>query len=708
MCESRPINYPKLSDNIEELLEKHRFKSKSSKKWVIKESRKNNKSYWFNMKTGESQWTNPFLSEGIAALFLTYDNIYGFMDKCLENMNIYIHPKYPDKVDNKYRRYIIKDIIETSWGDMSIVRATINLLKSALSNKENKWFVLLSGDTSPTYHTSEELFYFLARSNGRSFFDVNPNYSNKTSQWWILNRKDAETIVNSEIIKLDIEKTDGAPDEFYFLTLLKKKDPEYEFNNFKSTYTEWLPNVTTKHPVTFNKLLINDIDSIRNYGSFFIRKTLEGFNFNSEDSIYGSLQSQVFVLTIGSETNQSELISKIGLFQKAGFFILALIPVGEINKEITRRCIKIYSVIYGLLGASEDSLRSILNITTYILPEKFDYSKITSKENIDVNEITTIMGTIKAEKKPLPKFVRRTPAATGVPVPTPAPTQPVKIEDSSNINININPEVSTKKKEKPLKFVHITKCGGTTIENIGKENNIDWGRFDEEYKKALLASKERMKKDWWHTPPRYFEADYLKKILEDNDFFTVVRNPYERVVSEYYDNIGGPEVKSEDVKKFNKSIEAYLKNMQDKMKDISSPLCCHHVPQYLYIYDKNGNKIVKNIIKLENMNKEFNELMTKYGYNFKLDKDKKENIGKKHFGVKDISPKNIELINELYNEDFNNFGYSKINVSSDKKKGGRGQRVGSFSVNKRAKKSRKLIKKQNKKRLTRKNRKTRK
>ena len=34
---------------------------------------------------------------------------------------------------------------------------------------------------------------------------------------------------------------------------------------------------------------------------------------------------------------------------------------------------------------------------------------------------------------------------------------------------------------KQLKFIHITKCAGTSIEDIGIENNILWGRFHTEY-----------------------------------------------------------------------------------------------------------------------------------------------------------------------------------------------------------------------------------
>ena len=32
---------------------------------------------------------------------------------------------------------------------------------------------------------------------------------------------------------------------------------------------------------------------------------------------------------------------------------------------------------------------------------------------------------------------------------------------------------------KELRFLHITKTGGSSIENVGKDNNFLWDRFDE-------------------------------------------------------------------------------------------------------------------------------------------------------------------------------------------------------------------------------------
>ena len=101
--------------------------------------------------------------------------------------NIYIHPK--NKINKKYKKFIIDDIINTSWGTYSLVNATINLLKAAINY--NDYFILCSGDC------------FLLKNNieykGLSCFNFikKENEYYKTDQWWILNKTDALTIINT-------------------------------------------------------------------------------------------------------------------------------------------------------------------------------------------------------------------------------------------------------------------------------------------------------------------------------------------------------------------------------------------------------------------------------------------------------------------------------------------------------------------------------
>ena len=75
---------------------------------------------------------------------------------------------------------------------------------------------------------------------------------------------------------------------------------------------------------------------------------------------------------------------------------------------------------------------------------------------------------------------------------------------------------------KELKYIHITKCAGTYIEDLDKKYNIRWGRYHKEY-------------GWHHTI--FTRLNY--KLKRKYDWFMIVRNPYERILSEYYCKWGG-------------------------------------------------------------------------------------------------------------------------------------------------------------------------
>ena len=73
-----------------------------------------------------------------------------------------------------------------------------------------------------------------------------------------------------------------------------------------------------------------------------------------------------------------------------------------------------------------------------------------------------------------------------------------------------------------LKFVHITKTSGTYIENLFFKKNIFWGKYDKKIN-YLLGE--------WHNPLFFRNKNPYEK---NTKLFTIVRNPYDRIISECF------------------------------------------------------------------------------------------------------------------------------------------------------------------------------
>ena len=73
--------------------------------------------------------------------------------------------------------------------------------------------------------------------------------------------------------------------------------------------------------------------------------------------------------------------------------------------------------------------------------------------------------------------------------------------------------------KKELKFIHITKCAGSFIEELGIKHGLKWGRFHEEYGLEVGS---------WHD---YF-IDKPYSLKEKYEWFVIIRNPYDRILSE--------------------------------------------------------------------------------------------------------------------------------------------------------------------------------
>ena len=203
--------------------------------------------------------------------------------------------------------------------------------------------------------------------------------------------------------------------------------------------------------------------------------------------------------------------------------------------------------------------------------------------------------------------------------------------------------IDTEKKE--LKFIHITKTAGTTIEDIAYKHNILWGRHDKDY-------------GWWHRTNTLYSIFFYKKLeyMRSFDFFLICRNPYDRILSEFHCKWGGvgKDINSYDRIKMNKFIQESINN-RNNLKIYNK--FNHYTEQYKYIPPK-ILKIKTHILYFENLTEDFNNLMNKYNLPLKL--NMKLNTSKKNFSINDFSDETIKLINQVYDKDFKIFGYKKF------------------------------------------------
>ncbi len=192
-----------------------------------------------------------------------------------------------------------------------------------------------------------------------------------------------------------------------------------------------------------------------------------------------------------------------------------------------------------------------------------------------------------------------------------------------------------------LQFIHIPKNAGTTIENIANEQNVKWGRFNDD----LITQTHFDQCKYWHVPPKYFKQN---SYYDSNDTFCVIRNPYSRVVSEYKYRFGDQPTKLTP-KKMNSWIQEELPLM---LKTNRYGYNCHLIPQSEFIYDQTGNRTCTHILNNDTLTDDFNNLMKTYRYNYLKMTSQKDNVSKGGLSVNDLYENSKTVIRDLYKTDF--------------------------------------------------------
>ena len=190
-------------------------------------------------------------------------------------------------------------------------------------------------------------------------------------------------------------------------------------------------------------------------------------------------------------------------------------------------------------------------------------------------------------------------------------------------------------------FLHIPKCGGTSIESV-------FGSWRNNYSKDYFyLGKNR----------QHF---LLNKILDEypkcsNYFkFAFIRNPFSRVVSEYnYILSNSKNLKDLSFKDFVLNLENYLNNFAYEYHNLS--LCD-------YLLNKEGELVVDFVGRLENFQEDFNEVCSKIKMpnlllpHKNVSKKSQHNSSKKHY-TEYYDDETREIVAKKYTKDIEYFGY---------------------------------------------------
>lgn len=205
-------------------------------------------------------------------------------------------------------------------------------------------------------------------------------------------------------------------------------------------------------------------------------------------------------------------------------------------------------------------------------------------------------------------------------------------------------------------LIHIPKTGGSSV---GEYFSSKF-RIKRNNRSLYLSPLKHLKKDpnfeiestlqhmTYNQIIKYGKIFDIK--LHTSKIITIVRNPYERIVSDLF---GMKLIKKDTTKETVFSIiNKYLVSDTSLYKDYDN----HNIPQHKFITNDKG-EIIQNIhiLKTETLTRDMRQL----GY---IDFNKKINVNrKKHKNYYDyLNNNSIDIINEFYHLDFVLFNYDKI------------------------------------------------
>jgi hypothetical protein len=259
----------------------------------------------------------------IAFCFLIYDTINNeelwnifFKNVDINKYNIYIHYKNNKKL-KYFEKYKLTNCIETKYADISLIHAHNLLFKQAL---EDDCYKIISLSQACVPFKSFNFIYDFLTNDDKCHFNVAPPQQcfprctsllkfydikniQKSSNWFILNRKICDLVVNYDETKINEEYTYIiSPEEHYYITIIFHKNLQNEIiitpnlANDATTFTNWKD---MEYKYSSERGLKNyDIISIDEIKYLLNSKCLFGRKFNRE--CIGSFINKEYIQAISS------------------------------------------------------------------------------------------------------------------------------------------------------------------------------------------------------------------------------------------------------------------------------------------------------------------------------------------------------------------------------------------------------------------------
>lgn len=219
-------------------------------------------------------------------------------------------------------------------------------------------------------------------------------------------------------------------------------------------------------------------------------------------------------------------------------------------------------------------------------------------------------------------------------------------------------DVICRSSQKPLKFCHITKTAGTSIEEAAREKGILWGKHDEWYLEQF---------GHYHAPISNKPQHELAALKSRYAFFAIVRDPVDRCLSEFFCRWGNVELHqyaSDDFEltraRFNLLMIAFLVagtrlNFLAKYLNPVRPGKKPHYAEYHWSPQSdythfNGVQIVDHLINLRSLSGEsLKALMRPEDLNLEL---KQKNVSRRRMQAQDMYLVTKLIIRFRYRRDY--------------------------------------------------------